>query len=316
MNNKNERFSGERVYGTTIFCNNCGKMGHHFKICSHPVTSLGIICFKLFPNKDIKYLCILRRHTYSYVELVRSKLYLPDDYMKLLVNGLTVDEKKVLMHLDFDTIWNQLWTVKDKGPYLKDYEASHESFKLRLPKLKELLSQIEPENYEPEWGFPKGRRNFKEDDITCAIREFKEETQLKDTDIKLIKLGHYENFVEEYIASNNNIKYKHIYFPAVMISENEPYIDPTNLEQIGEVKRIAWKNLDEIRDVTKSENESRISILEVIEKMIKEKYFFCEDLLNKTTEEIFDIEKTVSYVKMNEIIPLYQKQDKEIQTDF
>ena len=28
----------------------------------------------------------------------------------------------------------------------------------------------------PEWGFPKGRRNYQETDITCAYREFNEET--------------------------------------------------------------------------------------------------------------------------------------------
>jgi 8-oxo-dGTP pyrophosphatase MutT (NUDIX family) len=29
---------------------------------------------------------------------------------------------------------------------------------------------------EPEWGFPKGRRDTQESDWVCALREFKEET--------------------------------------------------------------------------------------------------------------------------------------------
>ena len=28
----------------------------------------------------------------------------------------------------------------------------------------------------PEWGFPKGRRNYQENDLACALREFQEET--------------------------------------------------------------------------------------------------------------------------------------------
>ena len=32
---------------------------------------------------------------------------------------------------------------------------------------------------EPEWGFPKGRRNYLENDLTCAIREFKEGNWIK-----------------------------------------------------------------------------------------------------------------------------------------
>ena len=31
---------------------------------------------------------------------------------------------------------------------------------------------------EPEWGFPKGRRNYQEKDYDCAMREFTEETGL------------------------------------------------------------------------------------------------------------------------------------------
>jgi 8-oxo-dGTP pyrophosphatase MutT (NUDIX family) len=263
-----------------LFCNNCGKLGHHFKCCTHPVTSLGIICFKLFPKNEIKYLYILRRHTYSYVELVRSKFFLPDDYIKLLINGLTFEEKNVLLHLDFDTIWGQLWTVKDKGPYIKDYESSKESYLSRIDKIKHYLDEIELTNYEPEWGFPKGRRNYKEDDITCAIREFKEETQLTDIDFKIIKFNNYEFFVEEYKAINNNVKYKHIYYPAIMITEQEPYIDPLNLEQVGEVKKIQWKSLEEIKNITKEENKTRIEIIEKIEMLIKNKYYF-DELIDK-----------------------------------
>ena len=29
---------------------------------------------------------------------------------------------------------------------------------------------------EPEWGYPKGRRNYQEKDLHCALREFEEET--------------------------------------------------------------------------------------------------------------------------------------------
>ena len=29
----------------------------------------------------------------------------------------------------------------------------------------------------PEWGFPKGRKNIKESNIECALREFNEETR-------------------------------------------------------------------------------------------------------------------------------------------
>ena len=40
---------------------------------------------------------------------------------------------------------------------------------------------------EPEWGFPKGRRNPHETDITCASREFQEETGLYRQDFTIIQ---------------------------------------------------------------------------------------------------------------------------------
>ena len=36
---------------------------------------------------------------------------------------------------------------------------------------------------EKDWGFPKGRRNLRESDYDCALREFEEETDIKETNI-------------------------------------------------------------------------------------------------------------------------------------
>jgi 8-oxo-dGTP pyrophosphatase MutT (NUDIX family) len=274
-----KKYDSDKKLPSSYFCINCGKNGHHFKVCSFPVTSLGIICFKLYPNKDVKYLYILRRHSYSYVELVRSKNYMPDEYIEVLARGLTYEEKNVLLNLDFDTIWHQLWTVKDRGPFLRDYETSKEGFVSRIERVKNILNSIDIEYYEAEWGFPKGRRNYGETDLECAMREFREETQLKDSDYKIIRLNNLDTFTEEFQASNN-VKYRHIYFPAVMITENEPFVDPNNYEQLGEVRRIEWKNIDEIKECSRKDNESRIDLLVKIDEAIKKKYYF-DDLLNK-----------------------------------
>jgi 8-oxo-dGTP pyrophosphatase MutT (NUDIX family) len=40
---------------------------------------------------------------------------------------------------------------------------------------------------EPEWGFPKGRRNYNEKDIDCALREFSEETGYSKYSLKNIE---------------------------------------------------------------------------------------------------------------------------------
>jgi len=37
----------------------------------------------------------------------------------------------------------------------------------------------------PEWEFPKGRRNYQENDLACALREFEEETGYSKNDINI-----------------------------------------------------------------------------------------------------------------------------------
>jgi 8-oxo-dGTP pyrophosphatase MutT (NUDIX family) len=72
---------------------------------------------------------------------------------------------------------------------------------------------------EPEWGIPKGRRDNKETDLQCAIREFQEETQLADNSITI-----YKNIMplEEVYVGNNGIKYRHIYFIGELTQEIRP----------------------------------------------------------------------------------------------
>jgi len=54
------------------FCNNCGKNGHIFQNCKHPITSIGLICFRMYDN-NIQYLMIKRKHSLGFVEFMRGK---------------------------------------------------------------------------------------------------------------------------------------------------------------------------------------------------------------------------------------------------
>ena len=63
----------------------------------------------------------------------------------------------------------------------------------------------------PEWGVPKGRRQNKESDLKCALREFSEETGIASNLIKI-----YKNVIplEETYIGLNGVEYKHTYFLA------------------------------------------------------------------------------------------------------
>ena len=72
----------------------------------------------------------------------------------------------------------------------------------------------------PEWGVPKGRRQNKESDLKCALREFCEETGLKSINIKIFK-----NVIplEEIYIGLNGIEYKHTYFLAICLNLPKNY---------------------------------------------------------------------------------------------
>jgi 8-oxo-dGTP pyrophosphatase MutT (NUDIX family) len=60
----------------------------------------------------------------------------------------------------------------------------------------------------PEWGFPKGRRNYRENNITCAKRELYEETNFREDEYNILN-GIYP--LVEVMTGTNDKKYKHIY---------------------------------------------------------------------------------------------------------
>ena len=115
---------------------------------------------------------------------------------------------------------------------------------------------------EPEWGFPKGRRNFNETDLNCALREFNEETNINYEDYVL-----YENIIpleEEYIGSNK-IKYKNVYYIGKIRDNNkELKIDPENNDQISEVKSIKWLSKDECLNHIRDYSDYKMNVVKQI----------------------------------------------------
>lgn len=105
---------------------------------------------------------------------------------------------------------------------------------------------------EPEWGFPKGRRNYRESDYDCAIREFCEETGF---DQKVLR--NVQNVVpfEEIFMGSNYKSYKHRYYLV-----NIPYVHSQNMESFerAEVSKMEWKTYEEcIRDIRPYNLEKR-----------------------------------------------------------
>lgn len=230
-----------------------------------PITSIGIIGFVYNELiNDYQFLMIRRKDTLGYVDFMRGKYQLFNkQYIMNILNETTIQEQEKLKQ-DFDYNWKELWgDLILKQRYLNEESISKDKFNSLKEgvhsvkveyNLDSCLKEINTNWTEPEWGFPKGRREHKEKEITTAVREFCEETGLKSEDIKII------NNVQPYeeIFNGSNFKsYKHKYYVAKINS-------PLNLEnyQKSEVSALEWKTYNDAINCLRDYDYEKKEILE------------------------------------------------------
>lgn len=258
----------------TQTCRNCGVNGNLYKDCIHPIMSFGIICYKVIDNK-IKFLMIQRKDSLSFMEFIRGK-YSTNNivYIKNLIHSMTKDEKHLLSNSTFDEIWNYAWyqnnasTIKHTGEYIES-KTKFEYLINRNILQKIVQNSFFASEHEQEWGFPKGRRKLKENDIDCAVREFCEETRLHAEDIEVL-----DNIVpfEEIFFGTNEVLYKHTYYVSKIKNNNiDVYIDKNCIEQIREVRALKWFDYDETLKHIKKHNKERHSIVNKIFDILVER---------------------------------------------
>lgn len=231
------------------FCNNCGLSGHLFQSCKSPITSIGIIAFRRASNGEIQYLLICRKDSLGYVDFIRGKYPINDKrYLRNIFSEMTVDEKLNLKTKSFDEMWNGLWG-KEIGIQYRGEEKSSRAKYERLKNgvsidgevhsISTLISDTPIVWGEPEWGFPKGRRNYHEKDISCALREFEEETGYNKNDTTIM-----QNIqpIEEIFTGSNYKSYRHKYFVANMSNTAVPQ----NRYEDSEVSEMRWMNITEV----------------------------------------------------------------------
>jgi 8-oxo-dGTP pyrophosphatase MutT (NUDIX family) len=265
-----------------MFCNNCGKTGHTYSMCKSPITSVGIICYRYNPEKkDYEYLMIMRKDSLGYVDFIRGKYKLYNkQYILNIIDEMTVKERYNLLTKNFKDLWTELWGNKNSLKNKEEYMISYDKFKAlkqgihinhnhgssntssQYYSLETCIQECKHNWYEPEWGFPKGRRNYKENDLKTAVREFCEETGYKYTDINIIQnLLPYE---EIFVGSNFKM-YKHKYFIGKIKNDNTYMLDHY---QKSEVSKIQWKTYEEVIKSLRPYNLERLDIIIMLHKLL------------------------------------------------
>lgn len=225
-------------------CNNCGKYGHLYYQCKFPITSHGIIAASFDSALNTyKYLMIRRKNTFGYIGFMRGK-YLPynDSQIQELIDEMTDDEKREICTVDFVTLWTTMWG--ELPPYFNEEMSAQKKFEMIQHKIGPQFVANSTTNWcEPEWEFPKGRRNYPEKDYECALREFTEETGYPKNIVNIV-----ENIIpfEEIFIGTDNKSYKYKYFLAI-IAENDLKNTESNIQD-SEVSKLEWKTIDQCLD--------------------------------------------------------------------
>ena len=111
------------------------------------------------------------------------------------LNWFDSSESEIVRH--FTMLWNDLWVNHENKYFKKDFRDSLKKFMAlvkgvhingQLVNLQTLLNETESYWDEPDWGFPKGRRNMHETDLECAEREFAEETNFNKYNYELVEV--------------------------------------------------------------------------------------------------------------------------------
>jgi 8-oxo-dGTP pyrophosphatase MutT (NUDIX family) len=219
-------------------------------------------------HESIQYLLIQRKDSLSFVEFIRGKYSLNDDgYLAKLLSGMTVREQQLIRTKNFSDLWYEVWGESSSlRSHKSDYEISERRYQQVAERLPSLIEANPSKWTEPEWGFPKGRRNPYETDIGCAIREFQEETGLTSKDMTLLQNIHS---ISETFFGSNQIHYCHKYYIAICSPSTEVSMKRDNFHMTREVGEIQWCTLEEATSKIRPDNVEKREILLKAAKIMK-----------------------------------------------
>ena len=259
-------------------CNNCGKSGHIFHQCKLPIISYGIILFR-HSEVGVQFLMIRRKDSFGYIDFIRGKYssYNVDQVQKI-VNEMSIVEKQRILEEPFENLWKMMWGGGNNGTqYRSEESSSSKKFEIikhgvAIDSENDVRSTITLQNFvdnsntcwtETEWEFPKGRRNYQEKDLDCALREFEEETGLSKEDVVLV--DNLFPFEEIFIGSNHK-SYKHKYYLGHMTNHSKSL----NNYQTSEVSKLEWKTIDECLSSIRPYNLEKKQLITNVYKVLQQ----------------------------------------------
>ena len=254
-----------------IICNNCSKTGHLLYQCKLPIISCGIVLTQKI--NDIRYyLMIRRKDSFGYIDFIYGKYNTKNIIqIKQKIDEMSIEEKNKLLTIPFDDLWKELrgsniYKIENNKSKKKfDTLVNGVQYNDKIITLQDMINESKTKWKETEWEFPKGRKNFQEKDLDCALREFQEETGMDNNNMQIV-----ENIIpyEEIFIGSNHKSYKHKYFIGLLKPEfNTLLIDDLKF-QISEVSKVEWKTFDECLSSIRPYHLEKKNILTKINELL------------------------------------------------
>ncbi len=270
----------DRSQSKNVYCANCGVEGHIYKHCDQPITSFGILAYKLvdndqsttYRNQELQDLVESIPNTQPLeITMPWKRRFVLKDERKLLVQFLLVQRKDTMSFVSF-----LRGKYDDEEPAKTDLLTVYfsemtpcERQKLGTQEFKELWDNNwvnhESRYYHEE--HERAKKKFESVDIAkmlnmtrskYAFQEFgipKGRRNMKESNLDCAKrefeeetgyaqdsytILNYKPFSEEYTGTNN-VNYRHVYYIAVMKEDIKvPVVDENNTSQIGEIKQVGF----------------------------------------------------------------------------
>jgi 8-oxo-dGTP pyrophosphatase MutT (NUDIX family) len=141
-----------------------------------------------------------------------------------------------------------------------DWNAKHSYYSLES-----MVNECKQSWAEPEWGFPKGKRNYNESDVDCALREFYEETGFKNRNMAFL-INNIAPYEEVFMGSNYK-SYKHRYF-LMYVDYNASILEKMTDGDTMEISKVEWKPFTEGLNSIRSYNLEKKRVLSNVNIML------------------------------------------------